>query len=218
MSMYPLFTTGAITSNQNYLYAIGIGMLFGFILERAGFGRATHIAPVFYFRNLMVSKTMVNAILTAAFLITLAVYNGWVDYNQIFIPKTYVWPYVVGGALFGLGMVMSGWCPGTAVIGLAKGKIDAVAFLAGVMVGMFVYFDVYDAFDQVADFANSSYIGRFTIDKLIGGNIYTSFVVTIFLGIGMAVFMHTMKAIQEKKAAQEKQEQEKQAQHKEGEQ
>ena len=194
--MYPLYTTGAITANQNYLYAIGIGILFGFILERAGFGRATHIAPVFYFRNLMVSKTMVNAILTASFLITLSVYNGWVDYNQIFIPATYVWPYAVGGVLFGLGMVMSGWCPGTAVIGLAKGKIDAAAFLAGVMVGMFVYFDEFDA---IADFANSSYIGRFTIDKLIGGDIYTSFIVTIFLGIAMAIFMHTMKAIRDKK-------------------
>ena len=195
-NLYPLFTTGSITTNENYLYAIFIGITFGFILERAGFGRATHIAPVFFFRNLRVSKIMVNAILTASFWITLSVYNGWLDYNQIFIPDTYIWPYLVGGAMFGFGMVMSGWCPGTAVIGLAKGKIDAVAFLAGVVVGMFIYFD---QFDKIADFANSGYVGKFTIDKLIGGDIYTSFLATIFIGISLAVFMNVMKSIRDKK-------------------
>ena len=195
-TIYPLFTTGAITTNENYLYAIFIGITFGFILERAGFGRATHIAPVFFFRNLRVSKIMVNAILTASCWITLSVYNGWLDYNQIFIPDTYIWPYLVGGAMFGIGMVMSGWCPGTAVIGLAKGKIDAVAFLLGVIVGMFIYFD---QFDKIADFANSGYVGKFTIDKLIGGDIYTSFLATIFIGIALAIFMNVMKSIRDKK-------------------
>ena len=194
--MYPLYTTGAITTNENYLYAIFIGIMFGFILERAGFGRAKHIAPVFYFRDLRVSRVMVSAILTGAFWITLATYNGWIDYNQVFIPATYVWPYLVGGAIFGIGMVMSGWCPGTAVVGMAKGKIDAAVFLFGVLAGMYVYFDI---FDSIASFANSGYLGKYTIDKLIGGDIYSSFIITVIMGICLAVFMHTMKAIREKK-------------------
>ncbi len=195
-TLYPLFTTGAIDNNMNFFYAIFIGMLFGFILERAGFGSSKHIAPVFFFRNLRVSQVMVSAILTCATLLTTAVYMGVLDFNQIFIPTTYIWPYLVGGALFGLGMIMSGWCPGTAVVGFATGKLDAAVFLLGVMFGMSVYFD---NFDSLANFANSSNVGRLTIDKLVGGDIYTALIITIFIGIGLSVFMNVMKSIRDKK-------------------
>jgi len=195
-TLYPLYTTGALNGNENFLYALLIGIMFGFILERAGFGTSNHIAPVFYFRNLRVSEVMVSAILTCATLLTISVYAGILDFNQIFIPTTYIWPYLVGGVLFGLGMVMSGWCPGTAAVGFATGKLDAAVFLLGVMFGMSVYFD---NFDKIANFANSSNVGRLTIDKLIGGDIYTSLIITIFIGIGLTIFMQTMKSIKDKK-------------------
>ena len=195
-TLYPLYTTGALSGNENFLYALLIGIMFGLILERAGFGTSKHIAPVFFFRNLRVSQMMVSAILTCATLLTIAVYNGILDFNQIFIPTTYIWPYALGGALFGLGMVMSGWCPGTAAVGIATGKLDAAVFILGVMFGMSIYFD---KFDQIASFANSSNVGRLTIDKLIGGDIYTALIVTIFIGIGLSVFMNVMKSIRDKK-------------------
>ena len=195
-TLYPLFTTGAIDGNQNFFWALIIGIVFGLILERAGFGTSRHIAPVFFFRNLRVSQVMVSAILTCATLLTLAVYNGMLDFNQIFIPTTYIWPYLVGGILFGLGMVMSGWCPGTAVVGFATGKLDAAVFLAGVMFGMSIYFD---NFDTIADFANSSNVERLTIDKLVGGDIYTALIITIFIGIGLSIFMNVMKSIRDNK-------------------
>lgn len=194
--LYPLFTTGAMSINENFFYAIIIGIVFGFILERAGFGTSKHIAPVFYFRNLRVSQVMISAILTCATLLTIAVYNGILDFNQIFIPTTYIWPYLVGGVLFGLGMVMSGWCPGTAVVGVATGKLDAAVFLLGVMVGMSVYFD---KFDLLADFANSSNLGRWTIQNALDVNIYTALIITILLGIGLSIFMNVMKSIRDKK-------------------
>jgi len=195
-TLYPLYTTGALSGNENYFYALLIGVMFGVIMERAGFGTSKHIAPVFFFRNLRVSQMMVSAILTCATLLTIAVYQGVLDFNQIFIPTTYIWPYFVGGALFGLGMVMSGWCPGTAVVGFATGKLDAAVFLAGVMVGMSAYFD---NFDSLANFANSSNVGKLTIDKLVGGDIYTSLIITIFIGIGLTIFMNTMKSIRDQK-------------------
>jgi len=195
-NLYPLFTTGALSGNENFFYALIIGIVFGLILERAGFGTSDHIAPVFYFKNLRVSQVMVSAILTCATLLTIAVYMGALDFNQIFIPTVYIWPYLVGGVLFGLGMVMSGWCPGTAAVGMASGKLDAAVFLVGVMVGMSVYFD---QFDKIADFANSSNVGRLTIDRLVGGDIYTSLIITIFMGIGLSIFMYTMKSIRDKR-------------------
>ena len=195
-TLYPLFTTGGINSGENLLYGLLIGIMFGFILERAGFGRSINIAPVFYFRNLRVSQMMVSSILTASAWIVIAVFNGWLDFNQVFIPTTYLWPYMVGGALFGLGMIMSGWCPGTAIIGFATGKIDAIVFLAGLMFGMYFYFDY---FDKIIDFANSGNMGKYTIHEAIGGDIYTSFLITVAIGIGLMIFMRTMKKIRDNK-------------------
>ena len=190
--MYPLFTTGFIDGNTNLLYGLIIGMFFGFILERTGFGNSKVIAAIFHFKNLRVSQTMISAIVTAATWIVIASYFGWIDYNQMFIPLVYVWPYLVGGAIFGVGMVMAGWCPGTAVVGFASGKIDAAVFMLGMLSGMYVYFI---EFDKIAAFANSGYIGRYTIDKLLGGNMYTtSYLVTIVLAICLGVFMNVMKS------------------------
>jgi len=198
--MYPLFTTGMIDNNQNLLYGLIIGILFGIVLERTGFGSSKHIAPIFYFKNLKVSQTIVSAIVTCSTLIVIASYNGWLDYNQVFIPDTYIWPYLVGGILFGGSMVMSGWCPGTAVVGFASGKIDAAVFLLGLLCGMWFYFDIYDSIEA---FANSGYLGRFTIHDLIGGDIYTSsYIVTVLLGAFLAIFMNTMKSIRDKKEKQ----------------
>ena len=195
-TLFPLYATGAFDSGHNLLYALFIGIMFGFILERAGFGRSTHIAPIFYFRNLGVSQMMVSAIITCAILLTGSVYLGILDFNQIFIPTTYVWPYVLGGFLFGIGMVMSGWCPGTAVVGFATGRIDAAVFLLGIMVGMSGYFNI---FDKIEVFANSSNIGKWTFQTAFNLNIYEALVVTTVLGLGLAVFMNIMKIIRDKK-------------------
>jgi len=189
--LFPLYTTGVLSSNENLFYALFIGIMFGFILERAGFGTAKHIASVFYFKNLRVSHMMVSAILTCATLITGSVYLGILDFNQIFIPTTYLWPYVAGGALFGIGMVISGWCPGTAAVGVATGKLDALVFILGVMVGMSVYFD---QFDKIADFVNSTNIGRYTIQNALNVDIYTALIITVFAGLGLSIFMNVMQS------------------------
>jgi hypothetical protein len=193
---YPLFTTGMIDSNLNLFYGFFIGIAFGFIIERAGYGRSINIAPIMYFRNTKVSDMMISAILTVSTWIIIASYMGWIDYNQIFIPATYLWPYLAGGALFGLGMVMSGWCPGTAMVGFSTGKLDAVAFLLGVIAGMYVYFI---NFDSIIEFANSTNVGRYTIHSVLGGDIYSSYLITLVLGIGLIIFMRYMKSIRDTK-------------------
>ena len=194
-TVLPLFSNGFIDSNLNYILAVGIGILFGFILERGGFGTAAHIAPVFYFRSLIVPKIMVSAIVTTATLILLGTLFGYIDYSQIFIPTTYLWPYLLGGVIFGLGMVMAGWCPGTAVVGIATLKIDAIFFALGLLVGMFFYFDIYQ---YIIDFANSGNLGKFTIDKLIGGDIRISYLVTVAVSFGLLLFVIAMKNIKDK--------------------
>jgi len=195
-TVFPLFTNGFIDSHMNLLLALAIGFIFGFILERGGFGTSAHIAPVFYFKSSIVPKIMVSAIVTAATLIFLGSLFGYIDYSQLYIPTTYLWPYLIGGIAFGLGMVMSGWCPGTAVVGIATGKLDAIFFALGLFVGMFFYFDIYE---YIKDFANSGNMGRWTIDKMLNGDIRTSYLVTVVVSFALLFFVMGMKKFIENK-------------------
>ena len=198
--VFPLYTSGFLDPTTNLWLALLIGIMFGFILERAGFSTAAHIAPVFYFRSTMVPKIMVSAITTAATLIFLGTIFGYIDFNNIFIPSTYVWAYLVGGLIFGVGMVMSGWCPGTAVTGVATGKIDAIVFLLGLMVGMFVYFYIYDAYEAIREFANSANLGKFTINKLFNSeDLRVAYIATLIMAFGLLGFMIIMKKISDSK-------------------
>jgi uncharacterized membrane protein YedE/YeeE len=47
-------------------------------------------------------------------------------------------PLVVGAAVFGLGWGLGGYCPGPGLVSAAGGSTTAIAFVAAMLVGMFV--------------------------------------------------------------------------------
>jgi uncharacterized membrane protein YedE/YeeE len=47
-------------------------------------------------------------------------------------------PLLLGGALFGVGWGLYGYCPGPAVAAIAYGKAEAVVFVAMMLIGMFL--------------------------------------------------------------------------------
>ena len=150
--MNTLYSQGLLDAPQGYLLAAFIGVAFGFWLERAGFGSSRKLAGIFYFTDFAVLQVMFTAIVTALLGLELCTLFGIVDASSIYRMQTFLWPQIAGGALFGVGFVAGGWCPGTAMVGLVSGKIDALVFLAGATLGSLVYALAYPA---VADFASS---------------------------------------------------------------
>ncbi len=63
---------------------------------------------------------------------------------------TFYGAQVVGGLMFGLGFVMSGWCPGTGTVGLASGKLDALLFLLGAVLGSILFNELFALFKPLA--------------------------------------------------------------------
>jgi len=51
---------------------------------------------------------------------------------------------IIGGILFGLGWAITGACPGAALVQLGEGQLAALATLAGILGGTFVYRLVHD--------------------------------------------------------------------------
>ena len=123
-AIFPL----AIASEEvRLLTAIGLGFMFGFSLERAGFGNARKLAAQFYLYDMTVFKVMFTAILVA--MVGLYTLNGLglVDMSMMWINPTFMWAQLIGGFLLGTGFILSGLCPGTSVVSAASGRIDAVS-------------------------------------------------------------------------------------------
>lgn len=73
---------------------------------------------------------------------------GLVDLEtQVYLLPTVYGAQILGGLVFGVGFVLSGWCPGTAAAGVASGKLDALVFLGGVVIGAIVYNATYGLTD-----------------------------------------------------------------------
>ncbi len=138
-----MFGLDALGSGQAFLLAFLIGCGFGFALERAGFGSSRRLAGIFYFRDMAVLKVMFSAMIVAMIGMCCFLSMGWVAADQIYMMPTIYGAQIAGGLLFGIGFVMSAWCPGTAAVGLASGKLDALIFLAGAGLGAIIFNAVY---------------------------------------------------------------------------
>lgn len=139
------FPFEALTTSSRELglvVAVLIGLAFGFVLERAGFGRANKLAAQFYFRDLTVFKVMFTAIVTAMLGLVAASKLGLAELRPIsesIASWTYVWPMLAGGLVLGAGFIISGYCPGTSIVSAASGNVDGMIAVAGVVTGTFVY-------------------------------------------------------------------------------
>lgn len=159
----PVYMLGGFGYGTSLWVALGIGILFGFVLERAGFGDSRNLTNIFYFRDMRVLKVMFSAMVTAMVGLILLSWAGLFDYSMLLeysLLETYLWPQVVGGVLFGLGFIIGGYCPGTAIVGVTSGKYDAVVFLVGMVAGIWVFAA---GFPVWGSFYKSSDLGRLTL-------------------------------------------------------
>ena len=148
--------------------ALGVGVSFGFVLERAGFGRATKLAAQFYGTDMTVLKVMFGAIVTAMLGLVVLSGLGLADLAAIresAASWTYLGPMVVGGLVLGVGFIVSGYCPGTSMVGSASGNLDAMVTFGGVIVGSLVYSEIQPA---IASFHSSGEMGHVFLYQLLG--------------------------------------------------
>lgn len=137
--MQPVIVSHPVPHGLEMLIALGIGLGFGFALERAGFGRADHLAAIFYGRDFRVLRVMFTAIVTCAVGLYLLDAVGWLPLGSLRLLETFLAPQLVGGVLLGLGFILGGYCPGTSLVGAASGKVDALLFLVGLLAGTFLF-------------------------------------------------------------------------------
>jgi uncharacterized protein len=161
----PLSETGTIGPDAVLLSAPIIGFLFGWFLERAGLARASKLAGQFYFADLTVFKVLFSALLTAALGAFWLDALGLLDLDLVYVPETFVAPQIAGGILFGAGFLVAGLCPGTSCVAAATGRIDGIAAMIGILLGIVTFNGI---FDSIAVFYASTALGRVTLPDMFG--------------------------------------------------
>lgn len=176
----PFFKFGAFGDEASLIVAFVLGIGFGWFLERAGFGSAKKLVSQFYLNDLAVFKVMFTAIVTAMLGIFYLGWMGVLDLGLLYLPATNLWPQVVGGLVLGVGFVVGGYCPGTSMVAVATGKLDALFYVGGVLAGVFAIGEV---FPLVKGFYESGNLGRLTLPQVL----HLPYGVVVFLVVLMAL-------------------------------
>lgn len=163
--MGPLSILSEFPEWINLLIAFFIGIGFGFALEQAGFSSSRKLAGMFYGYDTTVLKVFFTAAIVALAGSQLLSYFGLLNLNLVFVNPYYINATIIGGVIMGAGFVMGGYCPGTGISALSIGKIDAMIFLIGGMVGAFLFAETYPLIQTIA---MANYKGPIRIDEWMG--------------------------------------------------
>ena len=144
--------------------AFGVGVGFGWCLERAGLGSARKLMGQFRLTDLAVFKVMFSAIVTAMLGLFWLSRLGLVDLARVYVPETFVAPQLVGGAIFGAGMALAGLCPGTSCVAAVTGRVDGIAVVLGFFAGILTTGLAVPAIDR---FYGSGARGGVTLDSVL---------------------------------------------------
>ncbi len=166
--IFPFESLTGANREIGLVVAVLIGFCFGFVLERAGFGRSTKLAAQFYLYDMTVFKVMFSAIVTAMLGAVIADGLGltsFLNVGQLVVSGTFIWPMLVGGLLLGVGFIISGYCPGTSLVAASTGAVDGLLAFTGVIIGSVLFGFAYPA---IEGFYLSGDQGQVFIYQLLG--------------------------------------------------
>ena len=186
----PFAKTGVISEALNLWLAVPIGFVFGFALFHAGFTDSRRIAWAFYFKDVGVPVVMFSAIVTGMLGLWGLSLVGFIDISKVYLLPTFLLPMAIGGLLFGIGMVIGGYCPGTAVASLATGKIDALVFIVGFLLGSLIFGDLFPVW---GDFYNSDYLGVLRLDQALDIQLGTAVLAIVVIAVAGSLMMRAVQ-------------------------
>ncbi len=115
------------------LTAIPVGFLFGFFLEKGDLCGASSFSEAFMFGDWRKLGGIGVVIVTSMPGFALLQFLGLVNLN----PNPFIWAnYIVGGILFGTGIVLAGGCVSGCLFKTGQGNLNTMAALVGIPLGV----------------------------------------------------------------------------------
>lgn len=112
------------------------GVIFGFLLQKAGVAKYHVLTGVLLFQDFTVIKVMMSAVIVGMFGVFALRAMGKLELK---LKPTRLGANIFGGLIFGFGFACSGYCPGTGAAALGQNNWDAIFMMLGMVAGSFVF-------------------------------------------------------------------------------
>ena len=172
-----------------------LGFLFGAILQYAKLNRFDTISGLAMLKNFAVIKAILVAIGVGAILISIEIGLGFASYHT---KPLILGGIMMGGLIFGTGMAILGYCPGTLPISLGEGSLDALIGILGGLVAGFLYTILLPSIHGILgpDF------GNITLRSSLAGNTTLFFILVFLIAaifIAFSLWIHRFEKIKDLK-------------------
>ncbi|MBN1841439.1 MAG: YeeE/YedE family protein [Deltaproteobacteria bacterium] len=162
-------------------YGLIAGILFGFLLQKAGVIRYDKQLGAMRLMDMTIVKFMLSSILVSMVGVYILFDLGLA---KLSVKPTILGGNIVGGLIFGGGWGLLGYCPGTAVGALGEGRWDGLWGILGMLAGAALFAEVYPSLKKTvltwADF------GKITVPEILSLNHWV--IIPIFIMGGLALF------------------------------
>jgi uncharacterized membrane protein YedE/YeeE len=125
-----------LTGTSALVLAVIFGFIFGWLLQRGRVANYNTIVNQFLLRDFTVLKVMFTAIVVGGVGVLVL---HWMGHAQYHIKPANMLGVTLGAAIFGVGMVVYGYCPGTGIAAIATGSVHALIGFIGMLVGGILY-------------------------------------------------------------------------------
>lgn len=154
-----------VESPSNLVLGLFTGICFGFLLQKGRVAKYQTILGQLLLKDWAVFKIMITAIVTGAVGVYFLVDTGVTNLD--------IWPFqpaamLVGAVLFGIGLAVLGYCPGTGMAGAGEGSRDAMVGVLGMLTGAGIFVASFNALEPVAVALGDW--GKVTIPELLGSS------------------------------------------------
>jgi len=123
-------------SSKQLVLGLLFGVMFGFLLQKGGVAKYHILLGALLLEDFTVVKVMLTAIIVGSI--------GIFGLHSLRLVELHIKPTryaanIIGGLVFGVGFALIGYCPGTGAAALGQGNWDAIAGIAGLMIGSYLF-------------------------------------------------------------------------------
>ena len=140
-----------------------LGFIFGAILQYANLNKYNVISGLAVWEDLTVAKALAIAIGIGAILLNIEIALGLASYH---VKPFVVGGVILGGLIFGIGMAILGYCPGTLAVSFGQGAVDALIGIIGGLIGGVSYTLTLPFIKPIL----GPNLGHISVNSLIGKN------------------------------------------------
>jgi len=170
------------------------GFLFGLILQHARLNTFNVISRASTLEDLTMFKAMGFAIGLGAIILAFEIGFGFASFH---VKPFILGGVILGGIIFGTGMSILGYCPGTMAVSLGEGSLDAFIGIIGGLFGGLIYTLILPLISPIL----GPNFGAISLNSLVGSGplfyILTAIVGLLFMG--MAFWMDKIEKKSSKK-------------------